>query len=97
MNTDKVKIIAGRARHSVRAALCDLPDGGQRTPIIREQAARPANQSVFVCVHPWLKLKSTRTPAQLRKRIENGRVVGKQGNGVADARAQPAQPRAGKL
>jgi hypothetical protein len=31
----------GRARHSVRAAIVVRTGGGQRTPINREQAARP--------------------------------------------------------
>ena len=31
MDTDKDKTIAGRTRHSVRAVLCVLTDGGQRT------------------------------------------------------------------
>ncbi len=40
MDTDKDKTIAGRTRHSVRAVLCVLTDGGQRT-------ARPTDQSVI--------------------------------------------------
>jgi hypothetical protein len=52
---------------------------------------------IFIRVHPWLNLKPPGAPAQLRERIEYGRVVGKQGNRMADARAQPAQTRAGEL
>jgi hypothetical protein len=37
MNTD-----TGRARHSVRAVVCLRAGGGQRTPMNRERAARPA-------------------------------------------------------
>ena len=90
MDTDIDKTIAGRARHSVRAVLCVLTDGGQRT-------ARPTNQSVFIRVHPWLNLKPPGTAAHLRQRIENGWIIGKEGNGMADAGAQPAQTGAREL
>jgi hypothetical protein len=58
------KLFEGRARYSVRAEVCIPTSGGQppsrrsgalarreggRTPMNREQAARPANQSIF---HP---------------------------------------------
>jgi hypothetical protein len=51
----------------------------------------------LIRVHPWLKLKTPCTPAQLRKRIKDRRIVGKQGDGVSDSRAQPVQPRTGEL
>ena len=83
MDTDEYKTIAGRARHSVRAGTGVLTDGGQRT-------ARPTNQSVFIRVHPWLKLKSSGAASQLCQRIEHRRIVWKQCDGVTDAGAQPA-------
>ena len=90
MDTDIDKTIAGRARHSVRAVLCVLTDGGQRT-------ARPTNQSVFIRVHPWLNLKPPRTPAHGCEQVEDKRIIGKEGNGMTDAGAQPAQTGAREL
>jgi len=100
MDTDIDKTIAGRARHfrlhliparqAVRAVLCVLTDGGQRT-------ARPTNQSVFIRVHPWLNLKPPRTPAHGCERVEDKRIVGKEGNGMANPGAQSTQPRTGEL
>jgi hypothetical protein len=56
----KTKPFAGRARHSVRAVLCVLTDSGQRTPMHREQAARPTNKSVSICA-PILQLRARTT------------------------------------
>ena len=53
--------------------------------------------SVFICVHPWLKLKSTRASACGSQQVEHQRVIWKQGNGMADAGAQPPQPCAREL
>jgi len=57
MDTDKHglknkndKSFVGGARHSVRAAVFFRTNGGQRTPMDREQAARPTGQSmVYPC------------------------------------------------
>ena len=51
----------------------------------------------FIGVHPWFKLKSPRAPAHLRQRVEHERIIWKQGDGVADPRAQPAQTRPREL
>ena len=53
MNTDKHglknkndELCVGRARHSVRAVVFFRTNGGQRTLMDREQAARPTRQSM---------------------------------------------------
>jgi len=64
MNTDQHeynKSFEGRARHSVRAVVGVSADGGQRTPMDREQAARPTVPcflSVSIRVHPWFNSRA---------------------------------------
>jgi hypothetical protein len=52
---------------------------------------------VFICVHPWLNLKPPRTPAHGCERVEDKRIIGKEGNGMANAGAQSAQTGAREL
>ena len=86
----KTKKFGGRARHSVRAVHSVFTDGGQRT-------ARPTNKSVCIRVHPWFNLKPPGTPAHGGERVEDQRIIGKEGNGMTDAGAQPAQTGAREL
>ena len=51
----------------------------------------------FIRVHPWFNLKSPRTPAHDGERVEDKRIIGKKGNGMTNAGAQPAQTGACEL
>ena len=54
MNTDEhkcIKSFEGGARHSVRAVVGVSAGSGQRTPMDREQAVRPASKFI-IRVHP---------------------------------------------
>ena len=86
--------------HVPRMDRCTITHPRPRTPSRSEERAGRGALILFflIRVYPCSSgSKSPRTAAHLRQRVEDERIVGKQGDGMADAGAQPAQPRAREL